>query len=188
MDRQIKLGVVPEGTKLAPKPKAIPEWESLSADQKRLYTKQVEVFAAYIDMMDYEIGRLIDAVDEIGQTENTMVIFVYGDNGTSAEGGANGMYSEMTYFNGVQETVPDMLKKIDKWGGPETYPHMAAGWAVMFDTPLQMDQTNGVRPWRNKSWDDHSLAERHQDKRRIENSIYSRNRCGTNHTGSRRST
>ena len=103
LDRQIKLGIVPKGTKLAPKPEAIPEWETLSADQKRLYTKQVEVFAAYIDMMDYEIGRLIDAVDQIGQTENTMVIFVYGDNGTSAEGGANGMYSEMTYFNGVEK-------------------------------------------------------------------------------------
>ena len=72
-----------------------------------------------------------------------MVIFVYGDNGTSAEGGANGMYSEMTYFNGVQETVPDMLKKIDKWGGPETYPHMAAGWAVMFDTPYKWTKQMG---------------------------------------------
>lgn len=143
LDRQINLGVVPEGTKLAPKPEAIPEWESLSADQKRLFSKQAEVFAAYIEMMDYEIGRLIDAVDEIGQTENTMVIFLYGDNGTSAEGGASGMYSEMTYFNGVQETVPDMLKKIDKWGGPETYPHMAAGWAVMFDTPYKWTKQMG---------------------------------------------
>ena len=143
LDRQIKLGIVPKGTKLAPKPEAIPEWESLSTDQKRLYTKQAEVFAAFLDMTDYEIGRLIDAVDQIGQTENTMVIFVYGDNGTSAEGGANGMYSEMTYFNGVAETVPDMLKKIDKWGGPETYPHMAAGWAVMFDTPYKWTKQMG---------------------------------------------
>lgn len=143
LDRQIKTGVVPKGTKLAPKPEAIPEWESLSADQKRLYSKQAEVFAAFLDMADYEIGRLIGAVDEIGQTENTMVIFVYGDNGTSAEGGANGMFSEMTYFNGVQETVPDMLKKIDKWGGPETYPHMAAGWAVMFDTPYKWTKQMG---------------------------------------------
>jgi arylsulfatase len=143
LDHQIELGIVPEGTKLAPKPEAIQEWNSLSADQKRLFTKQAEVFAAYIDMMDYEIGRLIDAVDEIGQTENTMVIFVYGDNGTSAEGGENGMYSEMTYFNGVQETVPDMLKKINKWGGPETYPHMAAGWAVMFDTPYKWTKQMG---------------------------------------------
>jgi arylsulfatase A-like enzyme len=137
LDRQIKLGIVPPGTKLAPKPEAIPNWNTLSSDQKRLYTKQVEVFAAYIEMMDYELGRLMDAVDQVEQTENTMVILVYGDNGTSAEGGANGMYSEMTYFNGVQETVPNMLKKIDKWGGPETYPHQAAGWAVMFDAPYQ---------------------------------------------------
>lgn len=135
--RQIEMGVVPKGTKLAPKPEAIPDWEKLTADQKKLFTRQVEVFAGFLDMTDYEIGRLLDAVDETGQAENTMIIFVYGDNGTSAEGGANGMYSEMTYFNGVQETVEDMLKKYDKWGGPETYPHMAAGWAVMFDTPYQ---------------------------------------------------
>lgn len=133
--RQIKMGIVPKGTKLAPKPEAIPKWESLTANQKKLFTKQAEVFAGFLDMTDHEIGRLLDAVDETGQADNTMIIFVYGDNGTSAEGGANGMFSEMTYFNGVQETVEDMLKKYDKWGGPETYPHMAAGWAVMFDVP-----------------------------------------------------
>ncbi|SMD44768.1 arylsulfatase [Aquiflexum balticum DSM 16537] len=133
--RQIEIGVVPKGTKLAPKPEAIPSWESLSADQKKLFTRQAEVFAGFLDMTDHEIGRLLDAVEATGQAENTMIIFVYGDNGTSAEGGANGMFSEMTYFNGVQETVEDMLKKYDKWGGPETYPHMAAGWAVMFDVP-----------------------------------------------------
>ncbi len=141
--RQIEIGLVPKGTKLAPKPDAIPEWESLTADQKKLFTRQAEVFAGYLDMTDYEIGRLLGAVDETGQTENTMIIFVYGDNGTSAEGGANGMFSEMTYFNGVQETVEDMLKKYDKWGGPETYPHMAAGWAVMFDTPFQWTKQMG---------------------------------------------
>jgi arylsulfatase A-like enzyme len=92
---------------------------------------------AFLDMTDYEVGRVIKAIEETGQLDNTMVIFVYGDNGTSAEGGRNGMFSEMTYFNGVQETVPDMLKFIDKWGGPETYPHMAAGWAVALDTPYQ---------------------------------------------------
>lgn len=141
--RQIEMGIVPKGTKLAPKPDAIPEWESLSADQKKLFTRQAEVFAGYLDMTDYEIGRLLGAVDETGQADNTMIIFVYGDNGTSAEGGANGMFSEMTYFNGVQETVEDMLKKYDKWGGPETYPHMAAGWAVMFDTPFQWTKQMG---------------------------------------------
>ena len=86
-------------------------------------------------MTDHSVGRVIDAIEQTGQLDNTLVLLVYGDNGTSAEGGRNGMFSECTYFNGVQETVPDMLKVLDKWGGPETYPHMAAGWAVMFDTP-----------------------------------------------------
>ncbi|MHB8898328.1 MAG: arylsulfatase [Thermoguttaceae bacterium] len=134
--RQMALGVVPKGTKLAPKPEAIPDWDSLNADEKRLFARQAEVFAAFVEMTDHEIGRVIDAIDQTGQLDNTLVILIYGDNGTSAEGGRNGMFSEMTYFNAVQETVPDMLKFIDKWGGPETYPHMAAGWAVMFDTPF----------------------------------------------------
>ena len=135
--RQIELGIVPEGTALAPKPKAVPDWDTLSADEKRLFTHQVEVFAAYIEMTDHEIGRVVEAIEATGELDNTLVFLVYGDNGTSAEGGRNGMFSEMTYFNGVQETVPDMLKKIDLWGGPETYPHMASGWAVAFDTPYK---------------------------------------------------
>lgn len=135
--RQIKLGIVPKGTKLAPKPEAIPDWDKLSADQKRLFARQFEVFAAFLEMTDHEVGRLLQAVKDTGQADNTLVFYVAGDNGTSAEGGANGMFSEMTYFNGVQEKVPDMIKFLDKWGGPETYPHMAAGWAVALDTPYQ---------------------------------------------------
>jgi len=133
--RQTKNGIVPKGTKLAPKPKAIQDWDQLSADEKKLFSHQVEVFAAYVEMTDYEIGRVIEAVEETGELDNTLIFLVYGDNGTSAEGGHSGMYSEMSYFNGVQEKVEDMLKVMDKWGGPETYPHMAAGWAVAFDTP-----------------------------------------------------
>jgi arylsulfatase len=135
--RQVERGIVPEGTPLAPKPEAIPDWDELSADEKRLFARQAEVFAAYIEMTDHEIGRVVRAIEETGQLDNTLVVFVYGDNGTSAEGGRNGMFSEMTYFNGVQEQVVDMLEHLEKWGGPETYPHMAAGWAVAFDTPYQ---------------------------------------------------
>jgi arylsulfatase A-like enzyme len=135
--RQIELGVVPEGTPLAPKPEAIPDWDELSADEKRLFARQVEVFAAYVEMTDHEIGRVIQAVEDTGELDNTLIFLVYGDNGTSAEGGRNGMFSEMTYFNGVQEKVADMLKRLDEWGGPTTYPHMAAGWAVAFDTPYE---------------------------------------------------
>ncbi len=135
--RQIKAGIVPKGTKLAPKPEAIPDWDSLTTDEQRLFTRQFEVFAAFLEMTDHEVGRLLKSVEDTGQLDNTLVFLVYGDNGTSAEGGRNGMFSEMTYFNAVQETVPDMLKFIDKWGGHETYPHMAAGWAVALDTPYQ---------------------------------------------------
>jgi arylsulfatase len=135
--RQIELGIVPRGTRLAPKPDAIPNWDTLSADEKRLFTRQAEVFAGFVEMTDHEVGRVVEGIAQTGELDNTMIILVYGDNGTSAEGGRNGMFSEMTYFNGVQETVADMLKVVDTWGGPETYPHMAAGWAVMFDTPFQ---------------------------------------------------
>lgn len=137
LERQIALGVVPKGTVLAPKPEAIPAWDSLSADEKRLFTRQAEVFAGFLEYTDHEVGRLVDAIERTGQLDNTMLVFIYGDNGSSAEGGRNGMFSEMTFFNGVQETVPDMLKHLDDWGGPTTYPHMAAGWAVAFDTPFQ---------------------------------------------------
>jgi arylsulfatase A-like enzyme len=134
--RQIALGVVPPGTKLAPKPDAIRDWDSLSADEKRLFARQAEVFAAFAEYTDHEIGRMIDAFAEVGQADNTLVFYIAGDNGTSGEGGQNGMFNEYTYFNGVQEKVEDMLKLMDKWGGPETYPHMAAGWAIAFNAPF----------------------------------------------------
>jgi len=134
--RQIKLGVVPPGTKLAPKPEAIKDWNKLTADEKKLFTRQMEVYAGFGEYADAEIGRLVEAIGETGQLDNTLVFYILGDNGTSAEGGMNGMFSEMTYFNGVQESVQEMLTHYDEWGGPSTYPHMAAGWAVAGDTPF----------------------------------------------------
>jgi arylsulfatase len=134
--RQIAEGIVPPGTKLAPKPPAIKDWDKLSADEQRLFAHQAEVFAAYVDFTDHEIGRMLDAVTATGEADNTMVFYIAGDNGTSGEGGDNGMFNEYTYFNQVPEKVEDMLKVMDKWGGPETYPHMAAGWAVAFDAPF----------------------------------------------------
>ena len=134
--RQLEGGIVPKGTKLAPKPPAIKDWAKLSADEKRLFAHQAEVFAAYLDYTDHEIGRLMDAIAAAGAAEDTLVFYVAGDNGTSGEGGENGMFNEYTYFNGVPEQVPDLLKLMDRWGGPETYPHMAAGWSVAFDAPF----------------------------------------------------
>jgi arylsulfatase A-like enzyme len=136
LTRQIKLGVVPAGTKLAPKPEAIKDWASLNADEKKLFTRQMEVFAGFGEYADTEIGRLVNAIKATGQLDNTLIFYVVGDNGASAEGGMSGMFNEMTYFNGVQETVQDVLKHYDELGGPNTYSHYAAGWAVAGDTPF----------------------------------------------------
>jgi arylsulfatase A-like enzyme len=134
--RQIKLGVVPAGTKLARKPSAIKDWDKLSADEKKLFTREMEVFAGFAAQTDYEVGRLIDAISEMGQLDNTLVFYILGDNGASAEGGMSGLFNEMTYFNGVQETVQDVLKHYNDLGGPNSYGHYAAGWAVAGDTPF----------------------------------------------------
>ena len=135
--RQIKLGVVPEGTKLAPKPEAIKDWDKLTPDEKKLFARQMEVFAGFGEYADTEVGRLIDAIGKAGQLDNTLVFYIIGDNGASAEGGMVGLYNEMTYFNGVHETVPDILKHYNEIGGPSTYPHYAAGWAVAGDSPFE---------------------------------------------------
>jgi arylsulfatase len=134
--RQKKLGIVPENTQLAPKPKEIKDWETLSADEKKLFARQMEVYAGFAEHTDHEIGRLVQTIEDLGELDNTIIVFIAGDNGSSAEGQMNGMFSEMTYFNQVPETVPDMMKHYDEWGSESTYPHMAAGWAVATDAPF----------------------------------------------------
>ena len=134
--RQIALGVVPPDTKLAPKPAAIKDWDTLSADEKKLFTRQMEVFAAFAEYTDSEVGRLVDTLKDLGQLDNTLIFYVLGDNGASAEGGTNGLFNEMTYFNGVQESLKDVMKHYDELGGPNSYGHYAAGWAVAGDTPF----------------------------------------------------
>jgi arylsulfatase len=136
LERQKELGVVPASTKLADRPKDLAAWDSLPADQRRLFARQAEVFAGFLEHTDHEIGRFTRALEDIGELDDTLFVYIAGDNGTSAEGGFVGMYNEMTYFNGVTEKVEDLIPLIDKWGGPETFPHMAAGWAVAFDTPF----------------------------------------------------
>jgi arylsulfatase len=134
--RQIRLGVVPKGTQLAPKPSDVKDWAVLSADEKRLAARQMEVFAAFSEYADFEIGRLIDALREQGKLDNTLVFYILGDNGTSAEGGPNGVFNELSSLNLVPETVEQMLKHYDNWGDPSTYPHMAYGWAIAGNTPF----------------------------------------------------
>jgi len=134
--RQKALGVVPADTKLAPKPAAIKDWTALTADEKKLFARQMEVYAGFGEYADREIGRLITAVEELGQMDNTLICYILGDNGASAEGGMNGLFNEATYFNGVSESIQDVLKHYDELGSPTTFCHYAAGWAVAGDTPF----------------------------------------------------
>jgi arylsulfatase A-like enzyme len=134
--RQLKLGVVPQGTKLARKPKAIRDWSSLTPDEKKLFAHQMEVYAGYGEFADFEIGRLVQTLKDLGQFNNTLIFYVAGDNGASAEGGLTGRFNELTYFNGVDESVADQLKHYNEMGGPMTYTAYAAGWAVAGDCPF----------------------------------------------------
>lgn len=137
-ERQLELGVIPKGTKLTDKPDDIKDWDDLSLDQQKLFARQAEVFAAYIDMADTEIGRLVKVIEDMGELDNTLIFYIAGDNGTSAEGLMNGLYNELTMFNDVAEgsDLELNMKYFDAWGDPTTYPHMAAGWAICFDTPF----------------------------------------------------
>jgi arylsulfatase len=136
LERQKKLGVVPQNTKLAPKPEAIKDWDKLTVDEKRLFERQMEVFAGFAEHTDDEINRLVNALRERGELDNTLFIYIIGDNGSSAEGGMIGMYNENTYFNGIQETLDMQLKRIDELGTEHTYNHFAAGWAVAGNCPF----------------------------------------------------
>lgn len=156
---QKKLGVIPANTQLTPWPKdLLPEWDSLSAEQKKLYIRQVEVYAAYAAYTDHEIGRVIQAVEDMGKLDNTLIIYITGDNGTSSEGQQFGTPNEVAMFNGVQVPVEVQLKKFyDVWGSDQTINHMAAGWAWAFDTPFTWvkqvaSHLGGVRQGMAISW------------------------------------
>jgi arylsulfatase A-like enzyme len=136
-ENQKRLGVIPKHAKLTAWPDDIPEWDTLSAEAKKLYIRQAEVYAAYLAYTDHEIGRLIQAIDDIGKLDNTLVIYVAGDNGASPEGTLHGLYSEIAVANGANPTVEQNMKFYDEWGTDQTYPHYAVGWAWALDTPYQ---------------------------------------------------
>jgi len=126
--RQKKLGIIPANTKLTARPKEIPAWDSLSADQKRLYARMMEVYAAALAHADYQIGRVINAVEEMGELDNTIIIFIQGDNGASAEGSLQGLANEVGVVgNGVPESLEYLISIMDELGGPNTYNHYPVG-------------------------------------------------------------
>jgi arylsulfatase len=136
-ENQRRLGVLPPHAVLTPWPDTLPRWSSLSADQRRLYARQAEVFAAYLAYTDHEIGRVIQAVRHAGQIDNTLIIYISGDNGGSAEGQLHGTPNEFAFFNGVEIPVDRQLPFIDAWGSDRTYPNLAVGWTWAFSTPYR---------------------------------------------------
>jgi arylsulfatase A-like enzyme len=145
-ENQKRLGVIPADTKLSPWPTDhLKNWDDLTDMEKKLYIKQVEIFAAYEAYNDYEIGRVVQAVEDMGKLDNTIIIYINGDNGTSAEGGPLGTPNEVAFFNGVSVPVEDQMKWYDVWGTEQTYNHMSAGWSWAFDTPFTWFKQNASR-------------------------------------------
>ncbi len=142
-ERQKKLGVIPQDAVLTERPDLFPAWDSLDDASKKLYTRQMEVYAGFQENADWNVGRLLDALDEGGELENTLVIYIWGDNGASLEGTTTGSFNEMTFLNGVVLDPAQQLELIDKyggiegWGGDHTAPHIAAAWAWAGNTPFQ---------------------------------------------------
>jgi arylsulfatase A-like enzyme len=157
-ENQKRLGVIPQETVLAPWPTEIlKNWDDCTPDEKKLYIRQAEIFAAYAAYCDHEIGRVIQAVEDMGKFDNTLVIYINGDNGTSAEGGPTGTPNEVAWFNGVSLPVEEQMKWYDVWGTEQTYNHMSAGWSWAFDTPFTWFKQNasklgGVRQGMCISW------------------------------------
>jgi arylsulfatase len=158
-ENQKKLGVIPADTKLEPWPSdLLKDWDDCTAEEKKLFIKQVEVFAAYAAYNDYEIGRIVQTIEDMGKLDNTLIIYINGDNGTSAEGGPLGTPNEVAFFNGVNEMpVETQMKWYDVWGTEATYNHMSAGWSWAFDTPFTWFKQNasklgGIRQNMAVSW------------------------------------
>jgi arylsulfatase A-like enzyme len=134
---QKRLGIIPADAKLTAWPNELPEWDKLALDEKKLFIKQADVFGAYLAYTDYEIGRVIQAVEDLGELDNTLIIYISGDNGASAEGMLNGTPNEFTTFNGIPVPVKDQFLWYEFWGSDKTFPHFAAPWAWAFDTPFK---------------------------------------------------
>ena len=136
-EKQLEMGIIPQGTKLTPRPQEIPAWETLPAEAKTVYERLMENYAAYMAHTDFHIGRLIDSLEASGELDNTLVMYIVGDNGASAEGGLEGTFSEIASLIGIQLGLESTIKRLDEIGGPSSEPHVPVGWAWAMDAPFQ---------------------------------------------------
>ncbi|GAA5495749.1 hypothetical protein Rhal01_01928 [Rubritalea halochordaticola] len=135
--KQKEMGIIPENTKLTKRSEGIPDWDEQNDKQKELYARMMEVYAAALSHCDHQTGRVIDAIEEMGELDNTLIIYIMGDNGASAEGSPQGLFNEMTFFNNIPEPFEQLYAKKDLLGGPMTFNHYPIGWAHAMDTPFQ---------------------------------------------------
>lgn len=136
-ERQKKLGVIPAGTKLNPRAPGIQAWDACTPEEKKVYAKFMEVYAGFLEQTDYNVGRVVKSIEEAGQLDNTIVIYIAGDNGSSAEGSTQGLLNELTFFNGVKEDIKEVIKRIDDIGTWKTFNHYPVGWAHATCAPFQ---------------------------------------------------
>lgn len=134
---QKRLGVIPENAELTPWPESLKKWDTLTEQEKKLFSRQAEVYAAYLAYTDHEIGKVIQTIEDQGKLDNTLIIYISGDNGASPEGTVLGTPNEVAAFNGLVIPVEEQMKFYDVWGSDKTYPHMSVGWSWAFDTPFQ---------------------------------------------------
>jgi arylsulfatase A-like enzyme len=135
--KQLEMGIIPKGSKLTKRPEQIPSWDSQPPAHQKLFARQAENFADFLEHADYEVGQVVDAIDALGELENTLVIYIIGDNGSSGEGSLVGTPNELMSLNGRQPSMEEAIGYLDKWGMPGTSPHYAVGWAWAGDTPFQ---------------------------------------------------
>ena len=135
--RQKAQGVVPQDTQLTERSEGIPAWDSLDADHKRVAAHMMEVYAAALSYCNSQMGRVVDAIADMGKLDNTLIIYIQGDNGASAEGGPQGLLNEMSFFNAIPEEFSEVMRRMDELGGPTTFNHYPIGWAHAMDTPFQ---------------------------------------------------
>ncbi|MFH0303023.1 arylsulfatase [Bradyrhizobium sp. 31Argb] len=137
LENQKRLGIVPADTQLTPRPAAIPAWDSFDADHQKVFAHMMEVYAAALSYVDYQVGRVLDAIEQSGDLDNTLAIYIQGDNGASAEGTPQGLLNELTILNGIPEDFKEVQRRMDELGGPMANNHYPVGWAHAMDTPFQ---------------------------------------------------
>ena len=141
LQRQIQMGIVPPGTKLAANPATVQQWDTLSADAKKVYARQMEVYATLTEHADYEVGRLVKGIEDLGELDNTLIFYIFGDNGGSVVGDLHGTFVEWSALNDAPEDVPYLLSRLHEYGGENSYPNYAVGWAMAGSTPATLGIT-----------------------------------------------